>query len=253
MVFKVNNIVCGNRINITSSTSDGSIAIGYNAGTLDTTSTVAIGASAGRNGQGASAVAIGTNAGNSTQGANSIAIGNNAATVNQTAGSICLNATGTAQQAGLAGLFINPIRQVAIGGGTNLMYYNSTTKEILYDIVKTFVIDHPLDSERYLVHACLEGPEAGVYYRGEGKIENESVTVTLPDYTTAFIDFTINLTPIGKCISLATSRVKNGKFEVYGEPCEFFWTVYAKRGNVVVEPLKSSVKLNGDGPYKWLS
>jgi len=32
---------------------------------------------------------------------------------------------------------------------------------------KTFVREHPLNKDKYLVHACLEGPEAGVYYRGE--------------------------------------------------------------------------------------
>ena len=146
---------------------------------------------------------------------------------------------------------------MAIGAGTGLMYYDNTTKEIKYDIVKTFVIDHPTKPENYLVHACLEGPEAGVYYRGEGKITfGNSVIITLPDYTKAFFDFTVNVTPIGKPRLLGVSRVKNCKFEVYslpGENCEFFWTVHAKRSNVVVEPKKENVTVNGDGPYRWIS
>ena len=28
---------------------------------------------------------------------------------------------------------------------------------------KSFIIDHPTDPSKYLVHVCLEGPEAGVY------------------------------------------------------------------------------------------
>ena len=73
---------------------------------------------------------------------------------------------------------------------------------------------------------------------------------------TGLNDFSVNVTSIGKPITLGVSRVKNCKFEVYGPPnetCEFFWTVYAKRGNVIVEPKKDSVKVNGDGPYRWIS
>ena len=36
--------------------------------------------------------------------------------------------------------------------------------------VKSFVIDHPLDSSKYLVHGCIEGAEAAVYYRGQAKL-----------------------------------------------------------------------------------
>ena len=38
------------------------------------------------------------------------------------------------------------------------------------DGAKTFVIDHPDDENKYLVHVCLEGPEAGVYYRGKAEV-----------------------------------------------------------------------------------
>jgi hypothetical protein len=37
---------------------------------------------------------------------------------------------------------------------------------------KTFIIEHPIDTSKYLIHACLEGPEAGVYYRGKATIDN---------------------------------------------------------------------------------
>ena len=30
-------------------------------------------------------------------------------------------------------------------------------------VQKTFIIEHPQDTEKYLIHACLEGPEVGVY------------------------------------------------------------------------------------------
>jgi hypothetical protein len=138
------------------------------------------------------------------------------------------------------------------------MWYDATTKEIRYDSAKTFVIDHPVDNSRYLVHACLEGPESGVYYRGVGNITfGDSVIVNLPNYVDSLAtDFTVSLTPIGRPRVLGASRVKNGKFEVYclsNEQCEFYWTVFAKRGNIVVEPTKSESIVHGDGPYRWIN
>jgi sorbitol-specific phosphotransferase system component IIA len=97
-----------------------------------TQTSVALGKSAGLTTQGANAVAVGVNAGQTTQGANSIAIGFNAGVNSQIAGSICLNASGGALNPGAAGFFVNPIRQVPIGGvGTNILYFNPATNEIL--------------------------------------------------------------------------------------------------------------------------
>jgi hypothetical protein len=130
---------------------------------------------------------------------------------------------------------------------------------------KTFVIEHPLDSSKYLVHSCLEGPEAGVYYRGTSRITNKNdVEIELPFYVSAIAyDFTVNLTPIydgkrhllsadGKRRSLSTSLVENNKFKVYGDNCEFFWIVYGKRFNIIVEPYKNDVTVKGDGPYLYI-
>ena len=124
---------------------------------------------------------------------------------------------------------------------------------------KTFVIDNPTDSNKYLVHACLEGPEAGVYYRGEGQITNDSYTVIkLPNYVDKLArDFTVNLTQIYddndvKDVTLKCSRVKDNKFIVYGKNCDFYWIVYGKRFELDVEPYKSKISVKGDGPYTWI-
>ena len=67
--------------------------------------------------------------------------------------------------------------------------YSVPTSEVFYSSGKTFVIYYSIDESKYLIHACLEGPEAGVYYREEGKITNgKSVKINL--LTT---DFTINI------------------------------------------------------------
>jgi hypothetical protein len=104
------------------------------------------------------------------------------------ANSILLNASGLTVNTSTPGFFVTPIN--ATGETANALIYNTTTNEIAYS-TKTFVIDHPLNPEKYLVHGCLEGPEAGVYYRGLGTIYNNICVITLPKYTEKFYDFTI--------------------------------------------------------------
>lgn len=48
--------------------------------------------------------------------------------------------------------------------------------------IKTFVIDHPLDPARHLVHGVTESPHAGVEYWGVATVEDGQVEVELPSY-----------------------------------------------------------------------
>lgn len=245
---------------------DGTAGFYYNAGTplspnwvillSGGTSSLAIGNNAGQTNQGINSIAIGNSAGQTNQGNNSVAIGNNAGVTDQAANSIILNASGSDLNSSNSGFFVNPIRSVA---GPTILTYNNVTSEITYDNAKTFVINHPTKPDSYLVHACLEGPEAGVYYRGEAKVENnKSVTVRLPDYVSAFAtNFSIQITPIytdntNENIVYSTSRVKGNAFTVHGKNGSFYWLVYAQRGKVEVEPKKSAVQVGGDGPYKYI-
>ena len=221
------------------------------------TNAIAIGYQAGYQTQGSGAVAIGYQAGQTLQGGYSVAIGYLAGSTAQGANSIVINATGSILNNTVASSFvIKPIRTTATAAQTGMMFWNSTTGEVQsITTSKTFVIDHPIKKENYLVHACLEGPEAGVYYRGEGVIIEglDTVVIKLPDYTSSWYDFTINVTPIGKPVNLGVSRVKNCSFCVYGQPCGFFWTVYGKRCSIEVEPRKESVTIKGEGPYRWIN
>jgi len=256
--------------------STNAVAIGASAGnSKQGTSAVAIGSSAGYSNQQDSAVAIGQQAGYSSQGTNAIAIGNQAGKTSQPNNSIVINATGAILNgANPSALYINPIRQDNTPAATNVMIYDSTSKEVTYNTAKTFIIPHPTEESKYLVHGCLEGPEAGVYYRGKAEIlenlnENmgikpineiseSSIEISLPSYATSFNNFSINLTPIKNMnksrskLPLEVSEVKNNKFSVYGEPCSFYWLVHATRLNIEVEPLRSDVTLKGDGPYTYL-
>ena len=69
--------------------------------------------------------------------------------------------------------------------------YDTTSKEITYDENKTFVIQHPTEYNKYLVHSCLEGPESGVYYRGRGVIE-ESNNICLIKLLNIYVDINYN-------------------------------------------------------------
>jgi len=129
---------------------------------------------------------------------------------------------------------------------------------------KTFVIDHPTKPAHYLVHACVEGPEAGVYYRGTAIIERNKTVVELPEYVNALADqFTVHLTQIeneseseSNFILLKTSTVKNNRFTVYSTaPCKINWLVFGNRKdvNLAVEIKKEDKQIRGEGPYTWVS
>ena len=165
-------------------------------------------------------------------------------------------AQGATGPAGPQGLLLT----LSSSGDTSLntVIYNSADSSFYYSSSKTFVIDHPMDENKYLVHACLEGPEAGVYYRGKSEIiNNEFATITLPEYVELLAhDFTIQVSPVycgRKMEQLYFSEIVNNSFNVYGENCKFHWLVHGKRHDINVEPLKNQVNLNGDGPYRWIN
>jgi hypothetical protein len=111
----------------------------------------------------------------------------------------------------------------------------------------------------------LEGPEAGVFYRGRGEISNnQRCTVHLPQYASALAyNFTVQLTPIVDASfqqsPLGTTRVyyatevQNNAFEVMGANGQFFWLVHGQRHAIAVEVDKQKVTVHGSGPYQWLS
>ena len=51
---------------------------------------------------------------------------------------------------------------------------------------------------------------------------------------------------------LLVSEVEDNQFNVYGTNCKFYWVVFGKRNDIIVEPLKSDVNVKGNGPYKWI-
>ena len=84
---------------------------------------------------------------------------------------------------------------------------------------KDFDIPHPTKGGWRLRHVCLEGPEAGVYYRGHLIGDNR---IILPDYWHGLIDpttITVSVTQIGSSQDLMVDKIEWGK------------TIYLKSGN----------------------
>jgi hypothetical protein len=87
---------------------------------------------------------------------------------------------------------------------------------------KNFVVRDPLDDSKFLFHSCLEGPEHGVFYRGEVTTEGGVAEVALPDYFEALNypeDRSILLTQVFEdddveLALLAGSRIVDGKFRI---------------------------------------
>lgn len=115
---------------------------------------------------------------------------------------------------------------------------------------KNFDIADPRyqDEAQRLVHSSLEGPEIGVYYRGEVALEQGRATILLPDYFEALtrkenrtVLLTPKLTVDGEPLcNVAASAVVDGKFTVrafgVADPAAcnhpVYWEVKAERSDV---------------------
>lgn len=91
---------------------------------------IAIGTNAGQTSQGTNGIALGFQAGQTSQGNYAIAIGYNAGLTSQHTNSVIINGGSTTLNSTGSGTYINPVRVAAPTG--NLLYYNTTTKEMIY-------------------------------------------------------------------------------------------------------------------------
>jgi hypothetical protein len=137
-------------------------------------------------------------------------------------------------------------------GGPAKAWINSAGQ--VAGITKPFIIDHPSDPQRDLVHATLEGPEHAVIYRGEATLSDGTATIELPAYFEALTrndGRSVQVTPqagaSGRVAVLGASGVQRGSFRVRAaDPADakakFWWQVIAVRADVDVlepEPVKT--------------
>ena len=100
---------------------------------------------------------------------------------------------------------------------------------------KSFLIDHPTQTGKKLMHACIEGPENGVYYRGR----SQETGIEAPEYWSGLVDvnsMTVDVTPIGPNQSIYVERIDdNGDICVgsnTAEPLNYFYVVYGERKDI---------------------
>ena len=142
---------------------------------------------------------------------------------------------------------VNGTKRNNIYVGTNNLGYIYTNYLYATQIsagLKLFSISHPTKPGMKLIHACLEGPENAVYYRGEASLEGGEAVIVLPDYYEALTrqeGRTILLTCKNGWSPIYYEGIVDGKFKVKttpeGNPSqEFSWEVKAVRADV--EPLQ---------------
>lgn len=77
---------------------------------------------------------------------------------------------------------------------------------------------HPDDASKAITYAALEGPEAGVFVRGEATLAGGFVRVELPEHFAAVTEpsgITVQVTPLaGESLGLAVVRQDNRSFDV---------------------------------------
>ena len=106
---------------------------------------------------------------------------------------------------------------------------------------KSFLIDHPIEENKKLQYACLEGPENGVYVRGT----TSSKSIELPEYWSELIhedSITVVVTPIGKKQDLYIKSKTPELILIGGVEGSYDYVVYGERKDIdklEIEPLKS--------------
>ena len=117
-----------------------------------------------------------------------------------------------------------------------LVTWNGTDFSIdgnFFAVQKSFDIPHPTKDGYRLRYGVLEGPENGVYYRGN----TTSNVIELPDYWTGLVteeSITVQLTPIGSPTVHFLVKVENNKVEIGSSTGEInvSFIVFAERKDV---------------------
>jgi len=79
------------------------------------------------------------------------------------------------------------------------MFVNASGQGVIFGDVKNFKIDHPLQPEKEIWYASIEGPEAAAYIRGTSKLRDGEAEIVFPDHFQVIANpqnMTVMLTPL---------------------------------------------------------
>jgi hypothetical protein len=98
---------------------------------------------------------------------------------------------------------------------------------------KSFIEPHPTDSSKVIKYVSIEGPEAGVYFRGKGRFVHGVAVVDVPDYFSMVATeegLSVHVTPIGDFAQVAVTRLGLDAITLKAtRDVEFFYTVNSVR------------------------
>ena len=100
---------------------------------------------------------------------------------------------------------------------------------------KSFLIKHPTKEGKQLLHACIEGPENGVYYRGK----STSNIIEMPDYWIGLVhidSMTVDITAIGPNQDIYVDSISDDGDVTIGSntefPLNYFYVIYGERKDI---------------------
>jgi hypothetical protein len=98
---------------------------------------------------------------------------------------------------------------------------------------KSFIEPHPTDATKLIKYVSIEGPEAGVYFRGRGQAHKGLATIEVPEnfrMVASEEGLSIQVTPIGETANVAVLQIDLNRIVVKAtRDVEFFYTVNGVR------------------------
>jgi hypothetical protein len=142
---------------------------------------------------------------------------------------------GVSQNAGIVGYRVNSSGFITSAGylgdfsGVGVYYLNG----LAGTGTKSFVEPHPTDATKLIKYVSIEGPEAGVYFRGRGHAHKGLATIDVPEdfrMVAAEEGLSIQVTPIGEMANVAVLQIDLNRVVVKAtRDVEFFYTVNGVR------------------------
>src|SRR5262249_22586105 len=139
------------------------------------------------------------------------------------------SAQATANAAGVTGYSISRVCIAGINAYGQLGVLRSGSPNKYYGVfsggdfggtgAKYFVEPHPTDASKEIRYVSLEGPEAGTYFRGTGRIVHGTAMIEIPESFRMVTDeegLTVVVTPVGQMASLAVIRQDLNEIVVQG-------------------------------------